>query len=104
MKDAEVFLDPNEISDKGIASILGQIWSPNDKYMAYLVQMGGSDWTTIKIKDAETGQDLEDDVLKWVKFSGVSWTKDNKGFFYSRFDEPSTDMDKAAKNNTKLSH
>ena len=32
-------------------------------------------------------QDLPDD-LKWSKFSGASWTKDSKGFFYSRYDEP----------------
>jgi prolyl oligopeptidase len=27
-------------------------------------------------------------VLKWVKFSGASWSKDNQGFYYSRYDEP----------------
>ena len=47
----------------------------------------GSDWQEWHVRDIETGKDLSDD-LKWVKFSEASWTKDNKGFFYSRYDEP----------------
>ena len=47
----------------------------------------GSDWVEYQVRDIETGQDCSD-RLKWIKFSGTSWTKDNQGFFYSRYDEP----------------
>ena len=39
------------------------------------------------MQDVGTGQDLPDQV-RWVKFSDASWTKDGKGFFYSRYDAP----------------
>jgi prolyl oligopeptidase len=39
------------------------------------------------VRDVATGNDLPD-VIRWVKFSGASWSKDGKGFFYSRYDEP----------------
>jgi len=57
--------------------------------MAYAITKGGSDWKTIKVRDVEAKKDLED-VLIWVKFTGVSWTKDNRGFFYSRFQVPAS--------------
>jgi prolyl oligopeptidase PreP (S9A serine peptidase family) len=38
--------------------------------------------------DIETGKDLPD-VIRWVRFSEASWTKDNKGFLYARFPAPS---------------
>jgi prolyl oligopeptidase len=49
-----------------------------------------------------TGKDLPD-VLKWVKFSGAAWTKDGKGFFYSRYDEPGEDALQAASTRTRSS-
>ena len=55
--------------------------------MAYGIATSGSDWNEWHVRDIDTGKDLSDD-LKWVKFSGASWTKDNKGFYYSRYDEP----------------
>ena len=53
--------------------------------MAYGVQTSGSDWIDWRVREIETGKDLPDKI-EWSKFSGASWSKDSKGFFYSRFD------------------
>lgn len=40
--------------------------------------------------DQAVGKDegkLETDVLRFLKFTGIGWTKDSKGFFYQRFAE-----------------
>ena len=42
---------------------------------------------TVHVRDIAKGTDLPDKV-EWMRFSGLSWTKDGKGFFYSRFPEP----------------
>ena len=34
-----------------------------------------------------SGKQLPDEI-KWVKFSGIAWTEDGKGFFYGRYPEP----------------
>lgn len=80
-------LNPNRLSEDGIVALSGLAISENGAYLAYGLSTGGSDWVEWHVRDIETGADLAD-VLKWVKFSGVSWTHDHQGFFYSRYDEP----------------
>ena len=82
-----VLLDPNTLAADGTVALSGTAVSPNGKYLAYGVAASGSDWTEWKVRDIDTGKDI-DDHLKWVKFSGASWTPDGKGFFYSRYDAP----------------
>ena len=82
-----VLLDPNTFSEDGTVSLAGYAVSDNGRYIAYGISDGGSDWRTWQVRDIETGQNL-DDSIEWVKFSGASWTKDNQGFFYSRYDKP----------------
>ena len=48
---------------------------------------GGSDWQTLHVLDVRPVRNLPDTV-HWVKFSGISWTHDDKGFFYSRYPQP----------------
>lgn len=86
----QMILDPNTMSADGTVAVSGIQVSPDGKLLAYSLSASGSDWQEWKVRDVETGKDLSDH-LKWVKFSGVSWTQDNKGFFYSRYDEPKGD-------------
>jgi prolyl oligopeptidase len=82
-----MLLDPNTLAADGTVALAGTAVSPDGKYLAYGTAASGSDWNEWKVRDIDTGKDL-DDHLKWVKFSNTSWTPDGKGFFYSRYDEP----------------
>ncbi|HEV2761606.1 MAG TPA: prolyl oligopeptidase family serine peptidase, partial [Pyrinomonadaceae bacterium] len=88
LKDTpKVVIDPNKLSADGTVAMAGSSVSEDGKLLAYGLSSGGSDWTEWHVREVETGKDLPDTV-KWVKFSGASWTKDGRGFFYSRFAEP----------------
>ena len=92
-----VLLDPNLLSEDGTIALSGLSISDDAHYMAYGLSQAGSDWSEWRIRDINSGEDLED-LLKWVKFSGASWTKDNQGFFYSRYDEPDNEKELQAVN------
>ena len=87
--DAEprVLLDPNKLSEDGTVALGGLSVSRDGKLLAWATNVSGSDWRTWYVRDIDTGQDLPDKV-EWSKFSGASWDKDNRGFYYSRYDEP----------------
>jgi len=90
--EPEVLLDPNTFSRDGTVAINPYTLnsdgvSHDGRLLVYGVSRSGSDWVDLMIRDCQTGRDLPDKI-EWVKFSGASWTKDNKGFFYARFDEP----------------
>jgi prolyl oligopeptidase len=85
--EPRLLLDPNKLSKDGTVALAGTAISDDAQFMAYGLAEAGSDWNTWKVMDISTGHTLSDE-LKWVKFSGASWTKDGKGFFYSRFPEP----------------
>ncbi|MGH9869245.1 MAG: prolyl oligopeptidase family serine peptidase [Candidatus Polarisedimenticolia bacterium] len=82
-----VLLDPNKLSTDGTVSLSGTGYTDDGRLLAYGLSTSGSDWQEVKVRDVESGKDLSDH-LKWVKFSGMSWAKDGKGFYYSRYDEP----------------
>ena len=83
----QLILDPNQLSPDGSIALTGFSPSPAGNMLAYGQSEGGSDWVTYYVRDLRTGKNTADTV-RWVKFSGASWTKDGRGFFYSRFPDP----------------
>jgi prolyl oligopeptidase len=85
--EPRTLLDPNTLSSDGTVALAGTAYTEDGKLLAYGTAASGSDWEEWHVRDVGTGKDLPD-LIKWVKFSGASWSKDGKGFYYSRFDEP----------------
>lgn len=93
----EVFLDPNLLSEDGTAALSSISFSDNGRYMAYAVARSGSDWVEIRVMETATGRRLND-LVRWVKFSGASWSADSRGFYYSRYDAPTEGETYSAQN------
>jgi len=95
-------LDPNGLSEDGTVALMEYSVSDDGKLLAYGVSASGSDWREWRVREVDTGRDLEDHLM-WTKFTPAAWTPDCEGFFYSRFDPPEEGMTfKEANYNQKL--
>ena len=92
-----VLLDPNKLSKDGTVALNSYEVSPDGKYLAYSTSASGSDWVEWKVREISSRKDLSDH-LKWSKFSGVSWAKNSKGFYYGRFPTPKDGEEMMAQN------
>ena len=92
--DAEprVLLDPNTFREDGTVSLAGLQISPGGELLAYAKSDGGSDWRSWHVRSIASGNDLPDTIVG-TKFSGLSWAKDGKSFFYSRYPLADGDYD-----------
>lgn len=82
--EPKVFLDPNSLSKDGTIALVGSRFSDDGNLFAYGLSQSGSDWTKLKVRDVNTGEDFPE-TIGHTKFVTASWTKDNKGFFYARY-------------------
>ena len=84
--DAEprVLIDPTTLSDDATIAVARYEVSPDGRWIAYGLSDGGSDWTTMHVRDVDTGEDLED-VIDHIKFTNAAWAADSKGFYYGRY-------------------
>ena len=78
-------IDPNSSGPTATRRSPARAPSPDAKLLAYMMSEGGADWQTIHVRESVDGQGSRPTSMKWMRFSGLSWTKDSKGFFYSRY-------------------
>lgn len=79
-----VVIDPNAFSEDATIALARYSISHDGNKIAYAISDGGSDWTTWRVKDIDAGELLEDEIGD-TKFTSVSWSLDNEGFYYSRY-------------------
>jgi prolyl oligopeptidase len=85
--EPRVLLDPNTFSEDGTVIFTGGELSEDTRYFMYGVSEGGSDWRTMRVREVKTGKDMNDEI-RWIKFANATWSKDGKGFYYSRYPAP----------------
>jgi len=83
-------LDPNTYRKDGTAALAGESVSWNGKLFGYAVAQAGSDWSEWHVRDVATRKDSSD-LIRWTKGSSISWTADDRAFYYSRFPAPPLD-------------
>jgi prolyl oligopeptidase len=79
-----VILDPNVMWPAGDTALAQFEPSPDGRHVAWAAAAGGADWQSVRVRQVRDGRDLADE-LQWVRFSGLSWTRDGRGFFYARY-------------------
>ncbi|KAF9364389.1 hypothetical protein BGX34_001703 [Mortierella sp. NVP85] len=89
-ENARTFLDINEL-EGGKGAMTTWNFSESGKLFGYGVARLGTDWTTLYLMDNQ-GNRLPDKI-EWTKFTKMTFTHDDKGFFYSSFEKPKDVVD-----------
>jgi prolyl oligopeptidase len=82
-----VLLDPNALSPDGTIALSATSPTEDGSLFGYAISKSGSDRQEIFVRDVASGVDLPDKIL-WAKFSGIAWSRDNTGFYYTRYPTP----------------
>ena len=98
--EPELFLDPNTFSADGTTSLAEMDFSKDGTLLAYSISEGGSDWRKVIVMDAIKNEIIED-TLTNIKFSGLSW-QGSEGFYYSSYDKPAGSQLSAKTDHHKL--
>lgn len=82
-----VLVNPNELSETGLVSL--DYWYPSrdGARVAYGVSESGDEWSTLRVLDVATGNDMGEAIPR-ARHSSVAWLPDGDGFYYTRYPDP----------------
>jgi prolyl oligopeptidase len=82
-----VLLDVNALAADGTQAL--DWWYPSEdgRLLAYGVSASGSEVSTLRVRDVDTGQDRPD-VISWTRACSLAWLPSGRGFYYTRYPAP----------------
>ncbi len=83
--DETILLDCNKEAAEGYFGFGGAFHDPNHKFLAWSADRAGSEYYTIKIRNIESGQDIDDELEKTS--GAIVWANDSKNIFYTALDQ-----------------
>lgn len=84
---AKVVLDPNTFAADGTVALDWMHPSPQGEMIAYGKSEGGSEISTLYLRDVATGKDL-DLTIPYTRACALAWLKDLSGFYYTHYPKP----------------
>jgi len=88
-ENEQVVLDPNKFSAEGTIGLDWHYPSPSGSLLAYGASFGGSEISTLRVREVATQTDLVIEI-PYTRASPVVWLPDESGFYYVRYPEPGT--------------
>jgi len=80
-------VDPNSLAADGTVAIDWWHPSPDGSKVAYGTSEGGSEQSTLRVKEVETGKELTDTIPR-TRAAAIAWTPDQSGFYYTQYPAP----------------
>ncbi len=88
---ARVLLDPNELDDKGTTAIDWYEPSPDGKFVAVSLSLGGDETGDVHVYETATGKpvfEIVPRVNSGTAGGDLAWHPDGSGFYYTRHPRP----------------
>ena len=81
LKGRRVLLDPAHLAGAATAAL--DWWYPSNDgtFLAYGTSVGGTELSTLHVRDVKAGTDLPD-AIPYTRYATVAWVPDGKGFYY----------------------
>ena len=87
--EEHILVDPNEESETGTVALDWWYPSPDGSMIAYGLSHSGNEWSTLYVMNVDQ-RELLPERIERARYAGVTWKKDNSGFYYGRHPKPGT--------------
>ncbi|TPW16695.1 MAG: prolyl oligopeptidase, partial [bacterium] len=82
--EPRILIDPNTLSGDGTTALDWWYPSPDGKLVAWGSSRSGDEWSTLRVRDVESGRDRVEEIPR-TRAASVAWLPDATGFYYTRY-------------------